>query len=116
VEPAMEQLYVGWTTPGEWINYTVNVEKTGTYVVGLMYTASGDGTIALNLDGEELTAELKVPSTRNDKEPSAWRQWHHWNRLDSLATVQLTKGIHVLTLKTVSNGNMNYDYLEFKQK
>ena len=116
VEPAMEQLYVGWTTPGEWINYTVNVEKTGTYQVGLMYTASGDGTIALNLDGEELTAELKVPSTRNDKEPTAWRQWHHWNRLDSLATVQLTKGIHVLTLKTVSNGNMNYDYLEFKLK
>ena len=116
VEPAMKQLYVGWTTPGEWINYTVNVEKTGTYQVGLMYTASGDGTIALNIDGKELTAELKVSSTRNDKEPTAWRQWHHWNRLDSLATVQLTKGIHVLTLKTVSNGNMNYDYLEFKLK
>lgn len=116
VEPAMEQLYVGWTTPGEWINYTVNVEKTGTYQVGLMFTASGDGTIALNIDGKELTAELKVSSTRNDKEPTAWRQWHHWNRLDSLATVQLTKGIHVLTLKTVSNGNMNYDYLEFKLK
>ena len=24
------------------------------------------------------------------------------------------KGIHLLTLKTVTNGNMNYDYLDFK--
>lgn len=116
VEPQMNQLYVGWTTPGEWINYTVNVEKSGTYEIGLMYTASGDGTIALNLDGKPLTTELKVSSTRNEKEPVAWRQWHHWNKLNAMASVQLTQGIHVLTLKTVSNGNMNYDYLEFKLK
>ena len=32
----------------------------------------------------------------------------------SLATVKLKKGIHILTLKTVSHGNMNYDNLEFK--
>ena len=116
VEPEKDQLYVGWTKPGEWINYTVKVNKTGTYTIGLMYTASGDGGIALELDGKMLTDTLKVPSTRSDKEPVAWRQWHHWNRIDELATVKLKKGIHVLTLKTVSNGNMNYDYLNFKLK
>ncbi len=114
VEPIMGQLYTGWTEPGEWINYTVNVNKTGTYEIGIMYTASGDGSISLDLDGKELTKELKIPSTRNDNEPLAWRQWHHWNRIDSLATVKLKKGIHILTLKTVSHGNMNYDYLDFK--
>ena len=114
VEPLMGELYTGWTEPGEWINYTVKVNKTGNYQVGLMYTASGDGGISLAMDGKELTKELVVPSTRNDKEPVAWRQWHHWNRADSLTTVKLHKGVHVLTLKTVSHGNMNYDYLEFK--
>lgn len=114
VEPIKNQLYVGWTEPGEWIKYTVNVKKTGTYTIGLMYTASGNGGIAFDLDGKKLTSELLVPSTRSDKEPLKWRQWHHWNRVDKLATVKLTKGIHVLTLKTVSNGNMNYDYLDFK--
>ncbi|KAA9037773.1 SUMF1/EgtB/PvdO family nonheme iron enzyme [Ginsengibacter hankyongi] len=114
VEPKMDQLYVGWTMPGEWINYTIKVNKTGNYTVRLMYTASGDGGILLLLDGNKLTNELLIPSTRNDKEPIAWRQWHHWNRIDSLATVKLKKGIHVLTLKTVTNGNMNYDFLELK--
>ena len=114
VEPLMEQFYVGWTEPGEWICYTVKVNRTGSYSVGIMYTASGDGAISLDMDGRVLTNPLKIPSTRNDKETVPWRQWHHWNRIDSLTTVKLTKGIHVLTLRTEYNGNMNYDYLEFK--
>jgi len=114
VEPIKDQLYVGWTEPGEWINYTVNINKSGTYSIGLMYTASGDGGISLYMDEKQLTPELKVPSTRNDNEPVAWRQWHHWNRIEKLTTVKLKKGIHLLTLKTVSNGNMNYDYLDFR--
>jgi hypothetical protein len=114
VEPRMGQLYVGWTAPGEWIKYTVKVSKTGAYCIGLMYTASGDGAISLSLDGKQVTSDIMIPSTRNDNETIAWRQWHHWNRIDSLATVNLEKGIHILTLNTVSNGNMNYDFLEFR--
>lgn len=114
VEPEKDQHYAGWTEPGEWINYTIEVNKTGNYSIGIMYTASGDGGIALDLDGKPLTSELKIPSTRNDKEPIAWRQWHHWNRIDSLTTVKLKKGVHAITLKTVAHGNMNYDYLDFK--
>jgi hypothetical protein len=116
VEPVKNQFYVGWTVPGEWINYTVNVNISGVYSIGLMYTASGDGVISLSMDGKQLSPELKVPSTRNDKEPIDWRQWHHWNRIDNLTIVKLKKGIHLLTLKTVSNGNMNYDYLDFRFK
>ncbi len=116
VEPTMGELYTGWTSPGEWINYTINVNQTGTYTLGLMYTASGDGKIALLLDGKALTADLLVPSTKNDQETIAWRQWHHWNRLNAMATFKLKKGVHVLTLKTVANGNMNYDYFEFTLK
>src|ERR1700704_2512313 len=33
----MGQLYVGWTKPGEWINYTVKVKKSRNYQIGLMY-------------------------------------------------------------------------------
>jgi hypothetical protein len=113
-EPAMEQLYIGWTVPGEWIKYTVKVSKTANYQIGIMYTASGEGSISLALDGKLLTKDLRIPSTRNDQEPIAWRQWHHWNHIDSLTTVNLNKGIHIITLNTITNGNMNYDFLEFR--
>lgn len=114
VKQAMNQLYVGWTKPGEWINYTVKVEKTRRYKLGLMYTANGNGTISLDVDGKNKTGPIKVPSTHDDHDPIAWRQWHHWNKLDDLATIHLTKGKHVLTLRVLDNGNMNFDYLEFE--
>ena len=114
VEPLIGELYTGWTVPGEWINYTVKVSKTGTYSVEMMYTASGDGGIAFLLDWKAISSEILIPSTRNDNETIAWRQWHHWNKINILETVKLKKGMHILTLKTVTNGNMNYDYLEFR--
>ncbi len=116
VEPLMDQLYAGWTVPGEWINYSIDVTIPGTYIVGLMYTAGGNGEIALMLDGKELANPIDIPSTRNARETIEWRNWHHWNKINSLVTVSLKKGRHVLTLKTISNGNMNYDYLDFKLK
>ncbi|HLA59554.1 MAG TPA: hypothetical protein VK622_12360, partial [Puia sp.] len=37
----MDELYVGWTKPGEWINYTVKVNETGRYTMSLLYTSNG---------------------------------------------------------------------------
>lgn len=113
VEPMMKQLYVGWTEPGEWINYTVDIKKPGTYQLGLMYTANADGKISLSLDGKDISGNALVRSTYSFKEPVPWKQWHHWNKADNLATVTLPEGKHILTLHTVEHGNMNYDYLEF---
>jgi hypothetical protein len=113
VEPQMGQLYVGWTEPGEWINYTVEIKKAGTYQVSLMYTANADGRIALSLDGKDISGKLLVRSTYSFKDTIAWRQWHHWNKAENLATIILPKGRHIVTLHTVEHGNMNYDYLEF---
>ncbi|HZY78775.1 MAG TPA: carbohydrate-binding protein [Cyclobacteriaceae bacterium] len=114
LQPEMNQLYVGWTVPGEWIKYDVDVKKNGGYRVSLMYTANGNGKIALDIDGvEALRAE--VTSTNDPADTIAWRQWHHWNKTD-LGTIKLTKGKHVITLHTVEHGNMNFDFLEFNSK
>ncbi|MGC4035776.1 MAG: carbohydrate-binding protein [Chitinophagaceae bacterium] len=112
-EPLMNQLYVGWTQPGEWINYTVNVETTAKYQLNLMYTANGDGVIALDLDGKSLTGNLKIISTHDDRDTIAWRQWHHWAKMENLATVYLHRGKHRLTLHVIGHGNMNFDYFDF---
>ena len=108
VEPAIGELYVGW------INYTININSNGYYNIDLMYTASGDGGILLLIDGKEISPEIVVPSTRNEKETITWRQWHHWNKMSAKLSKKLKKGKHILTLKTVTNGNMNFDYIDFK--
>lgn len=115
VAPAMKQLYVGWTQPGEWLNYSVLVPKQGLFRVAVMYTANGNGAIRLDVDGQPATGILTIPSTHNDKDTVAWRQWHHWNRIDSLTSIALQKGAHLLTLRIIDHGNMNFDYLEFRK-
>jgi hypothetical protein len=113
VQPEPNQLYVGWTEPGEWFNMTVNVKKARTYAIALMYTSNRGGTISLDLNGEKLTGPLTIRSTFDAAEPIAWRQWHHWNKMENLAEVRLPKGRNVVTLHVVEKGNMNFDYLEF---
>ncbi len=115
VEPKMKQLYVGWTDPGEWIKYTVEVKESGFYEGTIMYTANADGKIAMDVDGKSWLEPVLIKSTFNTAEPLAWRQWHHWNKQLIFSRLKLTKGKHVLTLKTVEKGGMNYDYIEFKK-
>jgi len=97
-KPVLNQLYLGWTVPGEWVNYTVQVEKTGSFRLSVKYTANGDGAIALDLDGKRVTGALKIISTHNEADTVAWRQWHHWNKMDSLTTLHLSRGLHLITL------------------
>ncbi len=113
VKPEMDQLYVGWTNPGEWTKYTVDVKKTGRYRVGVMYTAHDIGQISLSVNDIDLTGPLSIESTYDARDTVAWRQWHHWNYLDNITEITLKKGIQTLTLHTVANGQMNYDYLNF---
>ena len=39
VLPPENQLYVGWTQPGEWFNITVQVAHAGLYTADLLYTS-----------------------------------------------------------------------------
>jgi hypothetical protein len=114
--PPKGQLYVGWTEPGEWFNLTVAVARGGRYTVDLLYTSNRGGSISLDVDGKKLTDPIDVPTTYNEADPVAWRQWHHWNVLRPMAEVTLPKGTHVLTLHTLTKGNMNYAYLDFRPK
>jgi hypothetical protein len=113
VEPEKNQFYVGWTEPGEWMKYTVRVKNSGLYAVGLRYTSNRGGKISLSVDDQDPVGPIDVASTFAKEDPLNWRQWHHWNHVNGLAEIRLQKGIHVLTLATVGEGNMNYDYLEF---
>ncbi len=114
VQPEKDQLYIGWTKPGEWTKYTVNVSETGTYQLGLMYTSNKNGKISIAVNDSDITGEILVPSTFVEADTVAWRQWHHWNYLSKMAIVELKKGIQTITLHTADVGDMNYDYINFE--
>jgi hypothetical protein len=114
VEPELGMLYVGWTEPGEWLKFTVEVKQTGLYTVSLFYTSNQGGEIALSVNDCDVTGPLQIQTTYRAEDPLAWRQWHHWNRMNDLVRINLEQGLQVLTLHTVSNGGMNYAYLDFE--
>lgn len=113
VLPPENQLYVGWTEPGEWINITVLVDRAGIYVADLLYTSNRGGTISLDVNGKDATGPLTIHSTFNASDPIAWRQWHHWNLAPGLITVRLPAGKSMLTVRILTEGNMNLAYFDF---
>jgi hypothetical protein len=113
VEPELGIQYIGWTEPGEWLNYTVEVKQSGVYSVRLLYTSNRGGAISLSVDGKDVTGAIPIRSTYRDDDDVDWRQWHHWDIADPIAELTLEAGVHLLTLHTVEQGQMNYAYLEF---
>lgn len=100
------ELYLGWTAPGEWVKYTVAVRETATYTVSAHLSSRTDAAeISLAFDGAPPAGPIALPTTGH---------WHKWRIADRLATMQLDKGLHVLTLSVLKEGNFNIDYLEFE--
>jgi hypothetical protein len=114
VKPPKDMLYVGWTEPGEWMNYTVDVAEDGDYTVDILYTSNKGGELLLDINGKPLDKPITIVSTNDPKDTTRWRQWHHWNINKDAATVKLSKGRNLLTLHIVKQGNMNLGTLEFK--
>ena len=115
VKPPPNQLYVGWTEPGEWFNITVQVARMDIYEADLLYTSNRGGTISLDVNGKDATGPIAIASTFHAADPIAWRQWHHWNILPSILRLHLPVGKNVLTVHILSGGNMNLAYFDFKK-
>ncbi len=69
VSPLVNQLYIGWTADDEWVNYTVDVELAGTYVVRALYSNEANG-VRFDVDREPASV---------CRLPVATGGWHTWN-------------------------------------
>lgn len=96
---------IGYTESGEWLEYTVNVTKSGEYDI-LARVASGSTTsgIQLFIDEEAITAEFTCPQTAEDS-------WDVYEEV-SLGKATLTEGEHVLKL-AITGSYVNVDWLKF---
>ena len=102
-----------WTKPGEWTKYTLNVKEAGTYQLGIMFTSNKGGKISIAVNDIDVNGPLLIPATFVAADSVPWRQWHHWNYIDKIASIDLKKGQQTITLHTVDEGEMNYDYINF---
>jgi endo-1,4-beta-xylanase len=96
---------VGWMTPGEWLEYTVNVQEAGRYTVTLRAGAVQAGrTLELSVCGQALTT-LEAPVVSD------------WGEMDTVeASVELSQGLQVIRLTVGSNRDVDIDALTFTRE
>ncbi len=95
---------LGWTTAGQWFNYTVNVATAGTYSVAFRVSSPYGITDALHIDnsaGTNLSGSVTIPNTGG---------YQTWTTVT--ASVTLTAGQQTLTVDQDSNG-WNLHYMTF---
>jgi len=87
---------IGWTAPGEWLNYTVNVASAGTYNVALRVTTPGTASMHVGFNGpSSVWSTVSIPNTGG---------WQNWTTVN--VPVTLGAGVQQMTL-LFDNGNVN---------
>jgi beta-glucosidase-like glycosyl hydrolase/uncharacterized protein involved in high-affinity Fe2+ transport len=95
---------MGWTTVGQWFNYTVNVATAGTYTVAFRVSSPYGIADALHIDnssGTNLSGSVTIPNTGG---------YETWTTVD--ASVTLPAGQQTLTVDQDSNG-WNFHFMTF---
>ena len=116
VTPPLGLLYVGWNEPGEWFKITIETSVAGTYVADVLYTSQRGGKIGIDIDGTSSQSTFELESTFDPAETIPWRQWHHWNVARDAFELTLPKGVSVMTVRIITNGNLNLATFDFRPK
>jgi beta-glucanase (GH16 family) len=94
---------VGWTTPNEWLNYTVAVAKDTTYSIDIR-TANQNlsaGSLRIEVDGVDKTGKISIPST------GGWQTW----QTVTVANISLPAGNHILRVYSI-DGSYNLNWIK----
>lgn len=100
--PETNQFYVGWTKDGQWLNYTVNVRKPGTYRITALYAC----------DATSFKFELNHQPACECKIPVKTGGMHTWNKAGVGTITFHETGLQLLTFH-YGLGN-NFAYFEFE--
>jgi hypothetical protein len=101
VDPAVNQLYIGWESDNEWTNYTVDVKAPGKYRIITIY-GNKNNNASLLLNGKE-AVQLTLPENTGN--------WHNWTQATIGEITFPVAGLNLLTLKY--NAGANLAFLDF---
>lgn len=96
---------IGWIVSGEWVEYTISVEKAGLHKMQFRYAsgnASGGGPFWLELNGKKITEDIVVGTTGG---------WDKWNT-QTVEGIPLIGGENILRL-SFGNGELNFGKMTF---
>ena len=99
-------MVIGYTEPGDWLEYTVNFEKKGPYAIRAN-VSSGYNTSSFRLyvDDVPITDTLMVPQTGDEK-------WDTYVEIGGTVD-SVSVGKHILKLE-VTGAYFNLDYIVFE--
>jgi len=93
---------IGWTAPGEWLEYDLKVAETGTYDIELRVAAPGnDKKISLSWNGTDL-GTVDIPNTGN------WQQY----QIAKLEGVPLEASDSGILRVNFDTGGVNFNWLK----
>ncbi len=112
VTPDKKIILIGHLKTGEWMNYTVDVAKSGAYELELSVASEGVELpeIRLEFDGVDLSGPIRPPTTS--------KRWHLFHQILG-PTVHLEAGQHVMrvvVVKLPKGSSLNLDYVRFVAK
>lgn len=93
---------IGYTDPGDWLKYKIEVDKSGTYTLTSRYAGTGAGRFDVYVD------DIKA-ATVNTTNTGGWQVW-----TTAETMVNLTAGSHILKILVVSGG-FNLNWINFSE-
>ncbi|WP_281613458.1 Ig-like domain-containing protein [Flammeovirga sp. SubArs3] len=88
---------IGWTGPGEWLRYTVEVTTSGIYSFSFRYASDNSesrGPFYIEVDGTNISGNISVDAT------GGWNTWQS----KTVEGLSLTKGEHVMKVYFIDGG------------
>ncbi len=96
---------VGWVNPGEWMQYTVNIDSTAAYRLHIRYAGQNSITnINFEINGVDITGVIELSSTGG---------WQNWQTYEHEKLLLLPEGNHKLRFKNQSGG-ANLSFFKFE--
>lgn len=99
---------VGYIQKGEWLEYTVDVKKSGDYTMFAAVASDGGSSFALSIDGKDIAGEVIVPP--NEKKDGEEQNFDDYSKVS--ANVTLTAGKHILRMTATADW-FDIDYINF---
>ncbi|MGE5861296.1 MAG: alpha-L-fucosidase [Ignavibacteria bacterium] len=94
----------GWTNSGEWMAYTVDVEKSGSYSAEIFFASVADGLkLHIECDGKNISGSIPLPNTGG---------YQNWKQVTT--KLDLPEGKHVMKIYfDEAESRMNLDKVVF---